>query len=137
MPGRVKYADPAEHRQLVAFLDRLRMRRRPCQERDDRTGREISDHFAEPDTQALGVRRVQEDLGAGEGRDLVDTTDVIGVAVRAHDARDVLERAADAGEVRTQEPCGAGVSGVDERDLVAFHEQIGLSADEPHHMDVW
>jgi hypothetical protein len=27
--------------------------------------------------------------------------------------------------------------GVDERDLVAVHEEIGLRADEPHDMDVW
>ena len=29
------------------------------------------------------------------------------------------------------------MTGVDERDLVAIDEQIRLSADELHHVDVW
>jgi len=69
--------------------------------------------------------------------DLVDAADVIGMAVRADDACDVLERPADAREVRSEKSRGARMPRIDERDLIAVDEQIRLSADEPHRMDVW
>ena len=80
---------------------------------------------------------MQQDLGAGECADLVHTADVIGMAMGADDAGDVLERSADPREIRAEGPRGAGMSGVDERDLVPVHEQIRLRADEPNDMHVW
>jgi hypothetical protein len=80
---------------------------------------------------------MQEHLGTGKRRDLVYATDVIGVAVRAHDPRDVLEGSADSREVRAEEPRRSGVASVDERDLVAVDEQVRLRPDEPYDMDVW
>jgi hypothetical protein len=130
-------AEAAENGQHVPFVDGLRVGWRPCQERDDRAGREVRDHFAESDAKALGVRGMEQDLGAGEGPDLVDAADVIGVAVGADDAGDVLHRTPDARQVRPQEARGSGVPRVDERDLVPVDEQVGLSTDESHDMNVW
>ena len=80
---------------------------------------------------------MEQHLRAGERPDLVDPADVIGMAVCAYDAGDVLERTAHPREVRAQEPRRPSVTGVDERDLVAVDEEIRLRADESHHMDVW
>ena len=80
---------------------------------------------------------MEQHLRAGERPDLVDPADVIGMAVGAYDAGDVLERTAHPREVRAQEPRRAGMPGVDERDLVAIHEEVRLRANESDHMDVW
>jgi len=114
-----------------------RVRWRARQKRDDRTGREIRDHLAEPDAEALGVGRVEQHLGAGECADLVDATDVVRMAVRANDAGDVFHRTPDTRQVGPEEPRGAGMPGVDQRDLVAVQEEISLGADEPNDMHVW
>src|SRR5205807_10600740 len=45
---RVEDAETAKDRQLVALVHRLSVRRRPCEERDDRAGREVRDHFTKP-----------------------------------------------------------------------------------------
>ena len=62
--------------------------------------------------------------------------DVIGMAVRADDPGDVLDRAADPREVGAEHPARADVPGVDERDLVAIHQEVRLRADEPNRMNV-
>jgi hypothetical protein len=49
----------------------------------------------------------------------------------------VLERSSDSRQVRAQEPRGAGMPSIDERDLLAIDEQVRLSTDEPNDMHVW
>jgi len=66
-----------------------------------------------------------------------EAADVVRVAVRAHDAGDVLHRTPDTREVRAKHSRRAGMPRVDERDLVAVDEQVRLSPDEPHHMNIW
>jgi hypothetical protein len=67
----------------------------------------------------------------------MDPADVIGMPMRADDPGDVFERTAHSREIGAQEPRGPRVARVDERDLVSVDEQISLSADEPHNMNVW
>src|SRR6267142_3127403 len=86
---RVDDAQAAQDRQLIPLFDRLRVRWRTRQQRNDRSGREVRDHLAEPDAQALGVGRVKQDLCARKRPDLVNAADVVRMPVRADDAGDV------------------------------------------------
>src|SRR2546428_11500825 len=64
MARRVEDPQSAEDRQLVAFVDRIRVGGRPGEERDERPGREVRDHFAEPDAEALGIAGCQRTSAA-------------------------------------------------------------------------
>ena len=131
MPRRVHDVQPAERRQHVAVKQRLRVGDRPGQVRDELTGHRIRDHLADPDAKTRRVRRVNVDRRAGRCGHFRHASDVIGMAVGAHDPRDVAPRAADALQVALHEPPRAAVPGVDERDLV-LDDGVRLRADDPH-----
>jgi len=61
---------------------------------------------------------MHEDLRARGACDLVDAADVIGMAVRAHDPRDLRDVAADAREVAAQRDDRTAMASVDQRQLV-------------------
>src|SRR4029077_5217958 len=87
------------------------------------------------DPKPRGVGWMDVDRGPGRRGHPPRPADVIGMAVRAHDPRDVALRPADPREVALDEPARPAMARVDERDLV-FDDEMRLRADDAERVDV-